>query len=409
VENEFHQVAVFTNSGIQLVSTQASHLAFDPQGTMTPNAAWSADPALRNVGTIKLISPTGGDIDLIANKAIRSGQIAALLEMRDQVLVQAQAQMDAIAAAMAQALSDKTTTGGVATVGAQSGFDIDIGGLSAGNTIQIDYTDTATNTLRHLTIVRVDDPAALPLANTATANSDDRVIGIDFSGGFASVVTQLNAALGATGLQISNPAGTTLRVLDDGASNKIDVNALSATQTITSLSGGSVELPMFMDANSPYTGAISALGSQRIGYAGRITVNAGLLADPSRLVIYQTSPATNSGDATRPNFLYNQLNSAVLQFTPQSGIGTVDGPFSGSLPSFLRQVMSQQGEAAAAAESLQQGQAVVVESLQKRFNDNASVNIDQEMAHLLNLQNAYAANARVLSAVREMLDALMQV
>ena len=50
-----------------------------------------------------------------------------------------------------------------------------------------------------------------------------------------------------------------------------------------------------------------------------------------------------------------------------------------------------------------------MQSLQQRFNDNAGVNVDQEMAHLLNLQNAYAANARVLSAVREMLDALMQV
>src|SRR5690348_18212274 len=49
-------------------------------------------------------------------------------------------------------------------------------------------------------------------------------------------------------------------------------------------------------------------------------------------------------------------------------------------PSFVRQIMSQQGEAAANAQNLQQGQAVVVQSLQQRFNDSASVNIDQEMA-----------------------------
>jgi flagellar hook-associated protein 1 len=409
VENEFHQLSVFTNSGIQLVGTQASQLAFDPQGTMTPNAAWSADPDLRNVGTIKLISPTGGDIDLIANKAIRSGEIAALVEMRDQVLVQAQTQIDALAAALSQALSDKTIAGSAVTSGAQSGFEVDVAGLSAGNTIRIDYTDTMTNTLRHLTIVRVDDPAALPLSDTATPNPADRVIGIDFSGGLASVVAQLNAALGPTGLQVSNPAGTTLRVLDDGAGNKVNVNSLSATQTVTSLTGGGAELPMFVDANAPYTGALGSLGPQRLGFAGRIAINPALLADPSRLVVYQTSPLTDSGDGTRPNFLYAQLNSAILEFTPHSGIGTADAPFSGSLPAFLRQIMSQQGEAAAAAESLQQGQAVVVQSLQRRFNDGASVNIDQEMAHLLNLQNAYAANARVLSAVREMLDALMQV
>ena len=39
----------------------------------------------------------------------------------------------------------------------------------------------------------------------------------------------------------------------------------------------------------------------------------------------------------------------------------------------------------------------------------ASVNIDQEMANLLGLQNSYAANARVLSAVKDMLDTLMRM
>jgi flagellar hook-associated protein 1 FlgK len=36
------------------------------------------------------------------------------------------------------------------------------------------------------------------------------------------------------------------------------------------------------------------------------------------------------------------------------------------------------------------------------------VNIDEEMAHLLALQNAYSANARVMSTVKDMYTALMQ-
>jgi flagellar hook-associated protein 1 FlgK len=409
VENDHQQIAVSTNSGIQLVGTEASQLTFDAQGTITPNSAWSSDPDLRNVGTIKLISPTGGDIDLIANKAIRSGQIAALIEMRDQVLVEAQGQMDALAAALSQALSDRTVDGTAVTSGAQAGFDIDIGALSAGNSIEVSYTDNATNTQRTVTLVRVDDPSALPLANTATSKPNDRVVGIDFTGGMSSVVAQIANALGAAGIQASNPSGTTLRLLDDGASNKVNLDAVSLTETETSLTGGGAELPFFTDAQSAYTGAITGVGFERVGFAGRITVNTSLVADPSRLVVFQTSPPTAAGDGTRPNFLYDRINSAIVQFAPQSGIGTVEAPYSGSLPSFVRQIMSQQGEAAANAQNLQQGQAVVVQSLQQRFNDSASVNIDQEMAHLLTLQNAYAANARVLTAVREMLDALLQV
>ena len=84
-------------------------------------------------------------------------------------------------------------------------------------------------------------------------------------------------------------------------------------------------------------------------------------------------------------------------------------PFDGTLQSFLRQVISQQGQAAQAASDLKQGQDVVFNSLQKRFSDGAGVNIDEEMANLLTLQNVYAANARVLSTVKDMLDMLMRL
>ena len=302
VATDHNQVSVFTDSGIQLVGAQAAQLTFDAKGALTADSQWSADPTKRSVGTISLVSPNGGSIDLIANKSIRSGQIAAYLEMRDQILPQAQAQLDGMAAAMSSALSDHTTAGTVATSGAQSGFKVDIGNLSAGNSVKVSYTDNATGAQRTITIVRVDDPKALPLPASAASGANDKVIGVDFSGGTASVAAQLNSALGGTGLTFSNPTGTTLRVLDDGAANRTDVNSLVATSTVTTLTGGSVELPLFLDAGNPYTGAITSTGAQSVGLAGRIRVNGALVADPSRLVVYNTSPLTDSGDATRPEF-----------------------------------------------------------------------------------------------------------
>ena len=249
--------------------------------------------------------------------------------------------------------------------------------------------------------MRVDDPSVLPLSDSATANPNDKVVGVDFSGGMASVVAQINSALGSTGLQFSNPAGTTLRVLDDGAGGKVDVNAaVGDRDDDVAHRRQRAELPFFLDGTKPYSGAITGLGSQSVGFAGRITVNPALLADPSRLVVYQTSPLTSAGDATRPNFMLDRLTSGVLDFAPQAGIGTASAPFSGSLQSYMRQMISQQGEAAATADSLRQGQEVVVNSLQQRFADQSNVNIDEEMANLLKLQTAYGANARVLSAVQ---------
>ena len=400
IQGDQGQVNVFTNSGVQLIGTGAATLQFDAHGTVTAASQWNADPTLSSLGTLTLETPYGGSVDLIANHSFRSGKIAAYLEMRDSILVEAQDQLDGFAAAMAQALSDDTVAG-TATAG---GFDLDTTGWLNGDRINLTYTDVAGPTQHQVTIIRVDDPSALPLADTATAGAGDEVIGVDFSGGLASVVAQLNAAFG--GALTFSDTGSTLSVLDDGGATT-DMDDLSMTRTATSLAGGSVAIAIFTDGGAPYTGAIGGGGSQSVGFAGRISVNNQLLADPSRLVLYDTGTLT--GDPTRPNFIYSQLVETSLTFDPNTGMGNAATPYSAALPTFLQQLLSLQGEAAANAERLSEGQGVVVNALKQRFNEASGVNVDQEMATLIALQTAYGANARVLSTVKEMLDILMRM
>ncbi len=404
IQGDNNQVAIHTTSGVQLVGYQAAQLSFNAQGSVSAYSQWSSNPTQSTLGSITL---TVGANSVDITHAIRSGTIAGLVQLRDQDLVQAQNQLDSFASAMASALSDKTTDGTAVTAGAQSGFDVDLSGLSAGNKVTINYTDVGSNTAHTVTLVRVDDSSALPLSNSATTDPNDTVYGIDFSGGIGSVITQINAAIAATGMTASNPSGTTLEILDDGAANTVNVDAVSTTATVTALAGGSAELPFFTDGAASFTGAINALGSQSIGFAGRITVNGALAADPSALVAYSSGIA--AGDSTRPDFVYQQLTGTTLSFSPNTGIGTSTAPFSGSLSTYLRQVISVQGEAAASANNLKQGQDIVLSTLQQRFNETSGVNIDQEMGNLLALQNAYGANARVLSAVKDMLDKLLQM
>ena len=248
----------------------------------------------------------------------------------------------------------------------------------------------------------------LPLPNTATANPNDTVVGINFSGGPAAVAAALNAALGSAGLQFSNPSGSTLEILN-ATNSPVTVNSVSTTTTATSLTAGSAALPLFVDGANPYTGAFAGTGPEITGYAGRIAVNPTLINDPSKLITYQTSPPTAAGDATRPNFIYNQLVNATGVYSPDTGIGGITAPFQGTLSGYLSQIVSMQSLAANTATNLQTGQDTVVNSLQSRFNSTSAVNIDTEMANLLTLQNSYGANARVMSTIKAMMDSLLEV
>ena len=121
------------------------------------------------------------------------------------------------------------------------------------------------------------------------------------------------------------------------------------------------------------------------------------------------SGSTPAGDTTRPDFIYQQLTSGSYYFSPKAGIGTASSPFKGTLLNFSQQFTSAQGQQASGASLLAQGQDVVLNTLKQKFASTAGVNIDDEMAHLMQLQNAYAANARVMSVVKDMYQALMQV
>ena len=400
-----NQIAVYTGTGLQLVNAgQVSQLTFGNAGTLSATSLWSADPSQDGAGTITLTAPGGATTDLISDGAFQSGQIGAYLQMRDTILPQAQAQLDDFANQMSQALSNQTVNGTAATSGGLNGFNVDVGSLSPGNTAQFTYTDSGN--VQH-TITVVDTPPGTSLPQQASAsNPNNTTIGIDFSAGISSVVSQLNLAFGSN-LQFSNPSGTLLQVVNANGSGNV-VNSMSATSTVTSLTSGSPSVQLFVDGTQPITGALTSTGgTQTTGLAGRISVNTALLNSPGNLVAYAAN--TTAGDATRPSFLLNQMTTASLTYAASTGIGTAQAPYSGTLSQYLSQVVSVQSQAANAATNLQQGQDTVLTALQQRFNSQSGVNIDTEMSNLIALQNAYSANARVMSTIQSMMQTLLQI
>ena len=400
------RISISTKSGfILLENEQFARLSFDAKPNIGPDNIYSVDPAKRGVGTVTLTDPSGQAIDFIAANGIRGGEIAGLIELRDKTLIQAQAQVDDFAANLSSAFSDRAVTS--ATVA--GGQEIALAGLQAGNKINLTYVDTGGVT-RKVTIIRVDDASKLPLDNSATPETDDSVLGVSFAGGVTGAITALQTGLNGIGPGLTLTAvgvapATTLRLVPAAAAS---VSSLSASITNTALTGPGAEVPLFVDSganNAPFTGSLD-VKTQKTGFASRIVINPALETDPSRLVVYQT-PANPDADPTRPTALLDNLNNRTFVPSVESGIG--NGQNALSISTGLTQIIQTQALQASEKTSLKDGQNIVLTAIETKFLSVSGVTTDQELATLTQLQSAYAANARVLAAARDMLSTLLGV
>lgn len=398
-------VRLATRSGASLLDVKPSLLVFEQAGSLTPTTEFNVDDAKNGVGKLIIETPNGTRIDLIKDGAIRSGTLGALIELRDTTLQDAQRQLDDVAAALAQVFSSVQEPGKAVT-GPPSGFvDMDLSKLQDGDDFTIKYRGN-DGVERSAKIVRVDDPAKLPL--TSPDSFGNQVVGVRFAGNGAAgsvdmsyITSVLNSSL-TVGPTFSG-TGSMLEVHANG--NGTPINA-STRWTATDLQGGQLAMPLFLDAEGkPFTNSLSGNG-QRLGFAGRIVINPAVVADNTLLVNYNATTA--SGDSKRVEYIADQFDS--MRFGSNSQVGAKNGGFrlSGSLTDMISQVMEYQGSSIQTALSASQTNSQTLDAITSRMEESYGVDINEEVARLMELQNAYSANARVASVVQELLDTLMQ-
>ncbi len=400
--NQNGSVRLLTRSGVGILDNQPAVFSFQGGGVLSANSIYSTTASESGVGTLSIRTPAGLPLDLVGQGILQSGKLAALIELRDSTLVQAQGQLDDIAAGLAQALSSVPINSSAATAGAQTGFDIDLAALQSGDSFLLNYTEGGN--AKAVRVVRVDDLSKLPMDNTGPDGV--RVIGLDFSGGIGAVAASLDATLGAA-ISVSNPAGTVLRVLDDGLAATTDIDGLKASYTATNVQDGNLALPLFVDtANAAFTNSLDGQG-QKQGFAGRISINFAANLDNSILVKYSTT--SSLGDASRVNHIWDQLRDVQFSGDVTSTKSMGRHQLSGSVSALISQTLSFQGASVQNSQSVNETQKLSLETLTARMDEKYGVDVDKEMAMLMQLQSAYAANARVLSTVQELLDTLMRI
>lgn len=400
-------VTISTANGTTLFNGTPVQLSFDAHGAVDADNVYSTDPDQRSLGTITVSSGPGVTLDLFASGSIRSGKIAALKELRDETLVEAQNQLDTIAATLSQAVGTDYQDGTyVADDGSgNSGYAVDVSSLTEGNTVTVDYKD-GSGVSRTLTFVATNGSTAVDDGYTPALG--DSVYALDISSGATDdIATQMNnAVLSSLGLTATLSGGALTVVDSDSSAGSATLDGVSAAVSADGLQSGSTALPLFVDTatGEAYTG-LSDGKSMLNGLAGRLAVNPVLIADPSYLVSYASD--TPSGDGSRPQAILDALADHVYTYSSETGIGSKAAPYSSTFDSFLAQVVSTQGAQYQTAQQVSDGQSVVTQNLEDRYASSRDVDMDTEIAALITLQTAYAANARVMSVAKEMMDTLL--
>ena len=194
-------------------------------------------------------------------------------------------------------------------------------------------------------------------------------------------------------------------------------------------------LTLFSDAggNVPQSGGTPAQASY-VGFASEITVNPAVVATPS-LVRDGTNAVAGSAagaSAFTPNSsgetgfttLINRVLTYALGTDAQAGVAQPASATSGlgaagtlAMPYASQDSLAATASAFAGAEAAESSEATANSSnatalqtaLQSTLSQSAGVNVDQQMSNMVALQNAYAANAKVITTLQSLYQVLEQM
>ena len=164
----------------------------------------------------------------------------------------------------------------------------------------------------------------------------------------------------------------------------------------------------------PAAAATSPAQGPYLGLAGSLAVNPAVTANPA--LVQQGTGGTSSGasDQTVINAVLNQAFGTLSTPPLVQGLGlsgTLSAPFAApqTLAGFAADVVSAPSGASSDASAALTGAQAVQTTLNGKVAAVSGVSVDTEMSTMIGLQNAYSANARIITAVNDMWTTVLQM
>jgi flagellar hook-associated protein 1 FlgK len=355
---------VYTSSGQALVDSSVHQLSYTPAANVSASTTYSATPPSGFSG----IMLNGVDI----TSQIKSGNISALVTLRDTTLPDTQSQLDQLANQLKDSVNAVSNQGtsvpppvsltGTAAVTAATP-------LSASGTARIAVTDQSGN------LVSYQD---LNLSNYATVGD---------------LVTAIN---GISGVSASINSNGNVVVASTDTSDGIAINEMSS-----SVGANGQGLSDWLGLNDLVTGT----------GASDIAVRSDILNNPSLLqtstLDASASPAVGSqvlsaGSATVVNNLYDALTGSTT-FPAVGGLGSASTSFADYAANIVGGVAANASQASSNYTNQQTSQSYFSDSM----SSESGVNLDEETARLSSLQNQYTASAELIQVLNQMFSSLM--
>lgn len=385
-----NDLVLYTDSGVTLFEAKARSVQYSP--TPGLNASVTQGNAFRIDGT-----PVTGDT---AYMPLKSGSVAGLVALRDDVMLTYQTQLDEIARGLVDATKESaaglpdvhglftsTDPSALATVSTLPLGTFSAGSMAAGDTLSFTFRYANRTYAVSGTLATADFASG----NAFAAKLDAMIE--------AAVPPSGGPALGAGKIAVAAGAANALTVSASGVGSFVPM----AISDIVALAGGA-------GANDPARdggltpGATDPAEKLVVGLAGSLRLAAGVVADPTRLrdgVVYTYNPAGNGGYTGRLNQLSDALN-ASRSFSETSGAASnvTVADYAASSVSWLQDYRK-------TSSSETEYKTTLLESTRKTLSDETGINMDEQLTHLTEIQRSYQASAKLITTIDEMLKTLI--